>query len=80
MKKAAPIHIDHGKRGDEALKAREGKFGLIINAIPAPAWSQRPDGSTEFFNQHYLADAGFPLEQLQDGGYGAERRIGESEK
>ena len=80
MKKAAPINIDQGKRGDKALKAREGKFGPIIKAIPALAWSERPDGSTEFFNQHYLAYAGSPLEQLQDGGYGEERRIGESER
>jgi hypothetical protein len=30
----------------------------IINAIPALAWAAHPDGSAEFFNQHYLDYAG----------------------
>ena len=57
------------KRGEEALNAGEREFGLIINGIPALAWSARPDGSAEFFNQHYLAYVGLPLDQLQGAGW-----------
>jgi PAS domain S-box-containing protein len=42
---------------------------LIVNTIPALAWSARPDGWAEFFNQHYLAYVGLPLETLQGSGW-----------
>ena len=45
--------------------------GLVIDDIPALAWSARPDGSAEFLNQHYLAYVGLPLEQLQGSGWTA---------
>src|SRR5262245_39722031 len=47
----------------------EGELVLIFDAIPALAWSARPDGSAEFLNQHYLAYVGRPLEQLQGLGW-----------
>ena len=28
---------------------------LVVNTIPTLAWSARPDGSAEFFNQRWLA-------------------------
>ncbi|HYL13373.1 MAG TPA: PAS domain-containing protein [Terriglobales bacterium] len=61
--------IEDRKRAEEALKASEREFGLIINTIPAMAWSACPDGYAEFFNQHYLAYVGLPLEQLQGSGW-----------
>jgi PAS domain S-box-containing protein len=61
--------IEDRKRAEETLKASEREFGLIINTIPAMAWSARPDGYAEFFNQHYLAYVGLPLEQLQGSGW-----------
>ena len=39
---------------------------LIIDTIPAMAWSARPDGSAEFFNQHYLDYLGLSAEQVKD--------------
>jgi len=57
--------IDDRRRAEEALQARERELRVIVNAVPALAWSARPDGSAEFFNQHYLAYVGLPLEQLQ---------------
>ena len=63
--------IDDRRRAEEALQASERELGLIINTIPALAWSARPDGSAEFFNQHYLAYVGLPLEQLQGSGWTA---------
>ena len=57
------------KRRNEALRASEHDLNLIINTIPALVWSARPDGSAEFFNQHYLDYVGLPAEQLNDWGW-----------
>ena len=46
--------IDERKRAEDALRASERNLKLIIDTIPALAWSARPDGSADFFNQHYL--------------------------
>jgi PAS domain S-box-containing protein len=61
--------IDDRRRAEEALQASERELGLIVNTIPALAWSARPDGSAEFFSQHYLAYVALPLEQLQGSGW-----------
>jgi len=61
--------IEDRKRAEQALRAREREFGLIINTIPALAWSAHPDGAADFFNQHYLAFVGVPLEELQGWGW-----------
>ena len=61
--------IDARRRVEEALQASERELDSIINTIPALAWSARPDGSAEFFNQHYLAYVGLPFEQLQGSGW-----------
>jgi PAS domain S-box-containing protein len=61
--------IDDKRRADEALQASERELRVIVNTVPALAWSARPDGSGEFFNQHYLAYVGLPLEQLQGSGW-----------
>ena len=61
--------IDDRRQAEEALQARERELDLIVNTIPALAWSARSDGSAEFFNQHYLAYVGLPLEQLQGSGW-----------
>jgi PAS domain S-box-containing protein len=61
--------IDDRRRAEEALHASERELDLIVNTIPALAWSAHPDGSAEFFNQHYLAYVRLPLEQLQGSGW-----------
>jgi PAS domain S-box-containing protein len=58
--------IDDLKRAEEAIRASEHNLQLIINTIPALAWSARLDGSAEFFNQHYLDYVGLSAEQAQD--------------
>ncbi len=57
------------QKAEEALRGSERELGFIINTMPALVWSARPDGSAEFFNQHYLAYVGLPLEQLQGSGW-----------
>ena len=69
MKKTAPIDIGVRKRAGEEQTPREPEFGLIIDTIPALAWSARTDGSAEFFNKQYLAYVGLPLDQLQGSGW-----------
>ena len=63
--------IDDRRRAEVALRASERELSLIVNSIPALAWSARPDGSAEFFNKHYVAYVGLPPEQLQGAGWTA---------
>ena len=63
--------INDRRRAEQALQASERELRVIVNTVPALAWSARPDGSAEFFNQHYLAYVGLPLEQLQGSGWTA---------
>jgi PAS domain S-box-containing protein len=65
------IDIDERKRAEEALAASERNLKLIIDTIPALAWSARPDGSAEFFNQHYLDFTGLSAEQASGWGWTA---------
>ncbi|HET9384213.1 MAG TPA: PAS domain-containing protein, partial [Gemmatimonadales bacterium] len=65
------IDIDERKRAEEALAASERNLKLIIDTIPALAWSARPDGSAEFFNQHYLHFIGLSAEQASGRGWTA---------
>src|SRR5918992_899283 len=62
------IDIDERKRAEEALAASERNLKLTVDTIPALAWSARPDGTAEFFNQHYLDYVGLSAEQA--GGWG----------
>jgi PAS domain S-box-containing protein len=61
--------VDERKRAEAATHANEHNLKLIIDTIPALAWSARPDGSAEFFNQHYLDFIGFSAEQAVDSGW-----------
>ncbi|MER8854733.1 MULTISPECIES: PAS domain-containing protein [Mesorhizobium] len=59
------------RRSEEALAASQHDLKLIIDTIPALAWSTRPDGYTEFLSQHYLDYAGLSAEQGQGWGWTA---------
>jgi|GEM_PF-4028786 len=41
-------------RPEKSVQLNERELKLIVDTIPALAWSGRPDGSAEFFNQHFL--------------------------
>ncbi|WP_176477976.1 PAS domain S-box protein [Mesorhizobium sp. WSM3862] len=68
---ALHIDIDEKKRAEEALAASERSLKTTIDTIPALAWSARPDGSAEFFNQHYLDYIGMSADQAQGWGWTA---------
>jgi PAS domain S-box-containing protein len=55
---------------DEAKKS-EAQLRAIINTIPALAWSALPDGSGEYFNQHFLDYVGLSEEQVHRWGWTA---------
>jgi PAS domain S-box-containing protein len=65
------IDIDERKRAEQALAAGERDLKLIIDTIPALAWSADPAGSAEFFNQHYLDFLGLTADQARDWGWTA---------
>jgi PAS domain S-box-containing protein len=61
--------IDERKRAEQALRDSERDLKLIIDTIPALAWSARTDGSAEFFNRHYLDFIGLSEEQARGWGW-----------
>jgi formate hydrogenlyase transcriptional activator len=42
---------------------------LVVDTIPTLAWSARPDGSADFFNQRWLDYTGLSAEQALDWGW-----------
>jgi PAS domain S-box-containing protein len=52
----------------EARKS-EARLRLIIDSIPAPAWSSRADGATDFVNQRWLDYTGITAEQALGWGW-----------
>ena len=65
------IDIDERKHAEAALAASERNLKVTIDTIPALAWSARPDGSAEFFNQHYLDFIGLSAEEASGWGWTA---------
>ncbi|HYY98718.1 MAG TPA: PAS domain-containing protein, partial [Pyrinomonadaceae bacterium] len=59
------------RRAEEALAASERNLKLTVDTIPTLAWSASPDGSAEFFNQHYLDYVGLTAEQASGRGWTA---------
>jgi len=57
--------IDDRKRAEDGLRTNERNLQLIIDTIPALAWSALPDGSAEFFNRSYLEYTGLTAEQVR---------------
>jgi PAS domain S-box-containing protein len=63
--------IDERRQAEDALMRSERDLKLIIDTVPALAWSARPDGKADFFNRHYLEFIGFSAEQAGDWGWTA---------
>jgi PAS domain S-box-containing protein len=57
----------HDRRlAEDRLKASERSLQLIIDTIPALAWSANADGTADFFSQQYLDYVGETGESLRD--------------
>src|SRR5215469_16638275 len=63
--------IDESAAGEDALERSEGNLKLIFDTIPALAWSARPDGSAQFFNQQYLDLIGLSAQEASGWGWTA---------
>lgn len=61
--------IDDLKCAENALRESQRDLKTTIDTIPALAWSATPDGSADFFNQHYLDFVGVSSEQLRGAGW-----------
>jgi PAS domain S-box-containing protein len=61
----ALIDVDDRVRSEEELRTSEANLKLIINTIPALAWSFRTDGYADFFNQHYLDYTGLSADEAE---------------
>jgi PAS domain S-box-containing protein len=51
------------QRAFDEIKRSEDRLRLIIDTIPVPVWSSRPDGSSAFINQRWLDYTGLPVEE-----------------
>jgi PAS domain S-box-containing protein len=53
------------------LQSSEDRLRLVIDTIPAHAWSARPDGSVDFINQRFLEFTGRSMEDIMGWGWGS---------
>ena len=64
------IDVEDRRRAEEALRAREGRFRLIVDGLPALVTLRTPTGDLEFANRRYLEYFGATLEQLRGWAWG----------
>ena len=53
----------------DELKKSEHRLRVLIETIPALAWTNLPDGSNDFSNQRLVEYMGISLEQMQSAGW-----------
>jgi len=53
------------------LQRNEDRLRLVIDTIPAHAWSARPDGSVDFINQRFLEFTGRSMKDILGWGWGS---------
>ena len=49
----------------------ENEFSRLVNALPGLVWTALPDGSIDFFNQHWSEYTGLSLEESCDSDWQA---------
>jgi PAS domain S-box-containing protein len=58
--------IDDRKRAEDALRASEQDFRLIVDTIPGLVWTMTANGEVELVNQRMLGYFGKTLEELKE--------------
>src|ERR1700732_597388 len=53
------------------MEKSQDRLPMMIDAIPAMAWSSLPDGSAEFLNRRWLDFTGLAAEEASDWGWAA---------
>ncbi|MGF9564484.1 PAS domain-containing sensor histidine kinase [Neorhizobium sp. JUb45] len=57
------------RESETALRESEHKLNLIINTIPAMAWSCTSDGQLEYWNKNLIDFVGLPFEEIVGFGF-----------
>ena len=57
------------REGEAALRESERRLNLVLNTIPAMAWSCTPDGRLDYFNRNLTDYVGLPFEDLVGFGF-----------
>jgi PAS domain-containing protein len=52
-----------------ASRPIEDPFREMVDLMPAPAWSSRPDGAAEFFNRGWLEYTGLCVDEALEWGW-----------
>ena len=65
------VEIAERRRAEAELREGQRESRLTIDTIPALVWAARPDGTAEFFNQHYLEFIGLSADQAAGWGWTA---------
>jgi len=65
----ANVDFEDLQRAEDALKASEQRLKLIIDTIPAMAWSATADGRVDFWNKNLLDFCGLRFEDVQEDGF-----------
>ncbi|WP_457332502.1 PAS domain-containing sensor histidine kinase [Rhizobacter sp. P5_C2] len=65
----ANVEFEELQRAEDALKASEHRLKLIIDTIPAMAWSATADGEVDFWSKNLLDFCGLRFEDVMDEGF-----------
>jgi formate hydrogenlyase transcriptional activator len=63
------MHADTQAPGDDGRQESEDQLRMMIDTMPTLAWSCRPDGTTEFFNQRWLDYTGLSFAEALGSGW-----------
>ncbi len=61
--------VTNEKRAEDALRESEAQFRALAQAVPNHAWTARPDGNLDWFNQQVYAYSGLGYADLVDQGW-----------
>jgi PAS domain S-box-containing protein len=65
----ANVDFEDLQRAEDALKANEHRLKLIIDTIPAMAWSATADGEVDFWSKNLLDFCGLDFGKVKDEGF-----------